>query len=140
MSRQRTGLIFVCGCLAWLLMADASQAQVLGGYGFGYGGLGLWQGLPYGFAQNQQELPYFAKYPPVYYSYPVPRTYGHSPFAYPPGFRTPDVEVAPLQIINPHAPQQQVKPTSDQTAQAGQTPPKVIINPYVDQVQLSVDP
>ena len=39
-------------------------------------------------------VPYFALFPPVYYSYRVPRTYGYSPFAYPPGILTPSSEVA----------------------------------------------
>jgi hypothetical protein len=37
-------------------------------------------------AYSQESIPYFALHPPVYYSYPpVPRTYGDSPFPYPPG-------------------------------------------------------
>ncbi len=36
--------------------------------------------------------PYFALHPPVYYSCPVPRSYGYSPFAYPSCVQTPDVE------------------------------------------------
>ena len=37
-------------------------------------------------------VPYFALHPPVYYSYRVARTYGYSPFAYPPGVLTPGSE------------------------------------------------
>ncbi len=36
--------------------------------------------------------PYFALHPPVYYSCPVPRSYGYSPFAYPPCVQTPQVD------------------------------------------------
>ena len=35
-------------------------------------------------------IPYYAAHPPVYYSYPVPRPYGFSPYAYPPGTMTPE--------------------------------------------------
>jgi hypothetical protein len=80
----------------------------------------------------------------VYYSYPVPRTYGYSPFAYPPGVMTPDVVGGqPLEIINPHVPsppesteQKPVSVGKDRTASAGhpqrtQPEPLVIINPFV---------
>jgi hypothetical protein len=36
--------------------------------------------------------PYFALHPPVYYSCPVPRSYGYSPFAYPGCVQTPEVD------------------------------------------------
>jgi hypothetical protein len=36
--------------------------------------------------------PYFALHPPVYYSCPVPRSYGYSPYAYPPCVQTPEVD------------------------------------------------
>jgi hypothetical protein len=84
-------------------------------------------------------VPYFAAFPPVYYSYPVPRTYGYSPFAYPPGVMTPDVlvESQPLEIINPYVPstkQEEAKTQADQTAATSRQPqPLVILNPYVTQ-------
>ncbi len=55
----------------------------------------------------RERLPHFALYPPVYYSLPVPRPYGHSPFAYPPGYLTPKpapVSVQPVTILNPFVP------------------------------------
>jgi hypothetical protein len=42
----------------------------------------------------REHVPYFAMNPPVYYSYPVARAYGFSPYAYLPYTRTP--ELAPL--------------------------------------------
>ncbi len=36
--------------------------------------------------------PYYALHPPVYYSCPVPRSYGYSPFAYPGCVQTPEVD------------------------------------------------
>lgn len=131
----------------WCLLAGGAQAQMrggFGGFGGGYGGYGgWWTGLPYGFAQSPQELPYFAKYPPVYYSHPIARTYGYSPFAYPPGYMTPELQQAPApaDIINPYVPEQQAKPASDRNAAVQQPPaPKVVLNPFVEQTQLTIDP
>ena len=59
-------------------------------------------------------VPYFAFYPPVYYSEIVPRTYGQSPFAY------PAVGLAPAGTGAVDSP----APT-----------PRLIINPYVAQPQ-----
>jgi hypothetical protein len=79
----------------------------------------------------RERLPHFALYPPVYYSVPVPRTYGYSPFAYPPGYRTPEVISAPpepVTIYNPFVPKTQTaKPTGSKVAQA----PLRILNPFV---------
>jgi hypothetical protein len=103
--------------------AGSSDAQAWwGGWGGGYGYYNVY---------SQDYVPYYAMHPPVYYSYPVPRTYGYSPFAYPPGTRTPDyVPGLPIEIINPHVrssePAKAVS-TSDKTAVV----PQVLINPYV---------
>lgn len=68
-----------------------------------------WQGNPYFYGRNvytvydQDRLPYFSLHPPVYYSRPIPRTYGYSPFAYPGIVRTPDLPVGEPQIVvNPY--------------------------------------
>ena len=102
-----------------------------GGWGWGYDMGGLYNSLDY-------NVPYFAAHPPVYYSYPVPRTYGYSPFAYPPYVMTPDVVTegaAPLEIVNPYVPsskQESSQPKPDQSASTNRQPqPLVIINPYV---------
>lgn len=106
------------------------------GYGFGYGiGIGgLYNGLD---RPSDYRVPYFAAHPPVYYSYPVPRTYGHSPFAYPPHFATPEIAcqaAAPVTIINPHAPtstQPATQKDQDETVSAPAKPgPLVIHNPF----------
>ncbi|HEX2477154.1 MAG TPA: hypothetical protein VHK01_20530 [Lacipirellulaceae bacterium] len=82
-------------------------------------------------------VPYFALHPPVYYSYPVPRTYGYSPFAYGPWVMTPEAapEVKPLTIINPYVPNAEKAPVSEASdrsaAVSPQPQPLVIINPYV---------
>jgi hypothetical protein len=126
------------------LTAPGTATAFDGGWGVGYGlGVGgLYRSLDY---PTELRVPYFASRPPVYYSVPVPRTYGHSPFAYPPYFRTPDVECGtqPIEIVNPY-----VAPTSTskevKKADAGrertvsarkpaQVKPLVIINPFVEQ-------
>lgn len=109
-----------------------------GGVGGGYGGYWDIAGLYY---QLYNNLPYFALHPPVYYSAPVPRTYGYSPFAYPPGTMTPELGcvVEPVTINNPYIPSSTpgvapTAPSSDRAA-AVQKPiePLVVINPYVTQ-------
>jgi hypothetical protein len=113
-----------------------------GGLGRGFMALGVGGDYEYGwdiadlYRQLYQNLPYFALHPPVYYSQPVPRTYGYSPFAYPPGVMTPDVveETKPVTIINPYVPT--TKPAStetktDRSASTSNSPkPLVIINPF----------
>jgi hypothetical protein len=114
------------------------------GHGFGGGVIGFGGGGDYGwdvaelYRELYNNLPYFALHPPVYYSEPVPRTYGYSPFAYPPGTMTPDIigEAQPVTIDNPYVPatspvKAEVKP-SDRAASATQAPqPLVIDNPFV---------
>jgi hypothetical protein len=120
-------LVLVCLCVA----APAVQACD------GNGGCG-WD-LGYGYMYNSLEynVPYFAAHPPVYYSYPVPRTYGFSPFAYPPNVMTPEVVGAmqPLEIVNPYVPSTQQKaadkPADQTTATKRQPEPLVILNPFV---------
>jgi hypothetical protein len=108
----------------------------------GFGGFGGFVGGDYGYGwdiaelyrQLYNNLPYFALHPPVYYSEPVPRTYGYSPFAYPPGVMTPDIMVAPqpVTINNPYVPTKTPAATTDRSAAANQAPePLVIINPFV---------
>jgi hypothetical protein len=79
-------------------------------------------------------------HPPVYYSYPVPRAYGWSPWAYPPGTMTPEIlgeMTGPKEIINPHVPPApEAKPTSTNNKsvqhRAPQGPvPQVVLNPFV---------
>lgn len=80
---------------------------------------------------TRYRIPYFALHPPVYYSCPVPRTYGYSPFAYPPGTMTPEVaSPGPVVIQNKFVPRAKAsKPKSDQVTQM----PLRITNPYAVQ-------
>jgi hypothetical protein len=96
----------------------------LGFYGFGY----------YDYSFQQPHVPYYALYPPVYYSHPVPRTYGYSPFAYPPGVLTPEVDMNPGAALyrNPFVPPRtEPKPASDKTASVGKT----YRNPFLQQAR-----
>ncbi|MCA9213802.1 MAG: hypothetical protein KDB27_12095 [Planctomycetales bacterium] len=73
--------------------------------------------------------PYFAIHPPVYYSVPVPRTYGYSPYAYPGTMQTPEIEVAKAAMIeNPYATKKaSEQKLNDKTASKS----RMIVNPFV---------
>ncbi len=90
-----------------------------------YGGYG-WQPSYYA----SESVPYFSLHPPVYYSYRIPRTYGYSPFAYPPGVLTPGSEP-------PRAAAGQNMYTTPEGAESTGSsqgrPPLRIDNPYVEQ-------
>jgi hypothetical protein len=108
-----------------------------GGLGFGFGG-GFYGGYDISelYRQLYNNLPYFALHPPVYYSYPVPRPYGYSPFAYLPNVMTPDIIPEPVEIINPYVPssknERAEEPKTDKAAALRAQPqPLVIINPFV---------
>lgn len=82
--------------------------------------------------------PYFALHPPVYYSYPVPRPYGYSPFAYSGNVRTPEIVselIEPAIITNPYVPNSQSRETDHQGRLTSyrQGQPLVVLNPYFEQ-------
>jgi hypothetical protein len=124
------------------------------GKGFGRGhrvgrGHGFGQGLAFGaflgndsdlaelYRELDDNLPYFALHPPVYYSHVVPRPYGYSPFAYLPNVLTPEVvpHIEPVTIMNPYVPrakETKLEPQDDRAAAIKSQPePLVIINPFV---------
>ena len=122
----------------------ATQARA---QGCGYGGNAFW-GLNRLYANpyypSDRRIPYFAEHPPVYYSYPVPRTYGYSPYASPPTYTAPEVRVDPVVISNPYVPQAPAEPAkaerntapapnqADRSAATKRTAgPLVVINPFV---------
>jgi hypothetical protein len=132
---MKTHLLILFTLFAALVMSAPASAQYCGG-GYGCGGCGY----DYGYLYNSLDynVPYFAAHPPVYYSYPVPRTYGYSPFAYPPYVMTPDVadDCAPVEITNPYVPsskQDKAATPSDHTAShvGRHVEPLVIDNPFV---------
>lgn len=110
MSRLRNRVVLLVCLAAAASAAGSAQAQ---GWGFG-GGWGWGGGWPSVYSMDQP--PYFSLHPPVYYSMPVARTYGYSPFAYPGFVETPGWEGA-VGYAPPAAP----------------ATPKMIVNPYVDQ-------
>jgi hypothetical protein len=125
-------LLALVGMVAW----SASPAKAQGPYcGGGWGG-GCGVNFPYGlYGSRVNEVPYFSMFPPVYYSLPVPRTYGWSPFAYPPGTMTPEVVVdKPEEIINPYVPQNKdakpAKPTTARSAAYHPPTPQLLINRF----------
>jgi hypothetical protein len=128
-SRATAGI--AVGLLIATVFLSTSPAFGQGGFLCAPGGYGL------GFYDytnanlNHQQLPYFALFPPVYYSYPVARSYGYSPFAYPPGTVTPEVAPGPVEFINPYVPQPvEPKPASDRV-----TLGKTYYNPFVQQAR-----
>ena len=126
-------------CLVGLLAVSAfltSTATAQYGGGGWCGGWGI--NYPYGlYGSRVDEVPYFSMFPPVYYSMPVPRTYGWSPFAYPPGTMTPEIaaDEGPQEIINPYVPQNKevkpAKPTAARTASFHSHTPQLLINQFV---------
>jgi hypothetical protein len=122
--------ILTVAVLAWGY--STASAQYCGGWGAGCG-----INYPYGlYGSRVDEVPYFSMFPPVYYSMPVPRTYGWSPFAYPPGTMTPEVAAdGPEDIINPYVPQNKeakpAKPTSARTAAFHPHTPQMLVNQFV---------
>jgi hypothetical protein len=130
------GVLAVVCCF---LVAGISSADGPGSYlsEGGCHGVGAWDYfyLPRS-TYTHDYIPYFAKHPPVYYSYPVPRTYGYSPYAYPPSVRTPEVEfVEPVTIRNPYVPKSETrqKRRADQVTRQ----PLRIRNPFVEQSDVS---
>ena len=122
-------LLICVTAMAAISFALAAEATACDGCDYGYGYGWLYNSLRY-------EVPHFAAYPPVYYSYPVPRTYGYSPFAYPPHVMTPEIvgESKPVTITNPHVPSTQQKPVkakTDRTAAiSAPVEPLTIVNPF----------
>ena len=142
MRFSHAALLIVAVFILFGLAALPAQAQVMPGCGQ----VQYWLGDQYGAFQGWGHSspyasgriptpPYFAIHPPVYYSYPVPRSYGYSPFAYPGIVATPEVletaEPIPAEVINPH-----VKPSARATSEStddktAQSKSRMIVNPYV---------
>ena len=129
----RIGLVLVLALAFSVVETQDANAQcgIQGGYGY-YGAGHMYRVL-------SQNVPYFAAFPPVYYSAPVPRTYGYSPFAYPPGTRTPDLAVpamAAKEILNPFVKSSsEVKLEAEEvdkvTSSDSTSEPLAIANPFV---------
>ncbi len=134
-----------CVAIAALMLAMPGQASAQCGTGYGFGGYGGPFGSGFGgfgspYATGRIPTPpYFALHPPVYYSAPVARSYGYSPFPYPGDVRTP--EAAPAGgaqvIVNPYVDQAQPvnteadKSNSETDDDVAQSKSLLIVNPYV---------
>jgi hypothetical protein len=131
MNVARLFALLVCITLAWACLQGQVQAQGQDVYVYGYGGF-PYPGM-YGLGASPYSLgqiptpPYFAIHPPVYYSNPVPRTYGYSPYAYPGWIRTPEV-AEPEMIENPHVSQ---PAKEESTSNVKVVRYQLIHNPYV---------
>ncbi len=112
--------------LAATLAHTASAQDCYGQPGYG------WPYLGSALSPNSLDyIPYFAAHPPVYYSAPVPRSYGYSPYAYPPGTRTPEIQVVQPQVmINPFVPRKGTTEPAEEVKTAVRQP-KRITNHFV---------
>jgi len=135
MKKLLLAAIAVVACVAMSASDVHAQAyqQFQNGYGFGTGvhqvnrgggfgfngcrsGLGLgFGGLGSGYIDRPVAPPYFATFPPVYYSGIVRRPYGISPYAAPSGITPVEMQVqqpvAPVTVTNPFF--KDVTPVSD---------------------------
>jgi hypothetical protein len=115
--------------VAGLILTSLTARQAAAGSPFWWP---YWGGSIYA-ADTRGLPPYFSLFPPVYYSYPVPRTYGYSPFAYPLGSPTPEVTITDSNaqiMINPYVPKSQ--PSAAGPAEKTVGGPLTIVNPYVE--------
>ena len=70
-----------------------------GGFGGFSSGFGFNRGLINPGITARDDLPYFAKFPPVYYSNIIARPIGISPFAAPAGIRPIELDYAPVKRV-----------------------------------------
>ena len=129
MKLARAFGLFVVAILAGSFAESTVSAQNLGAYGCGGFAQPGWMGYVHSpYAMGQIPVPpYFSIHPPVYYSAPVPRSYGYSPYAYPGTMETPAI-VMPEVIENPHV-EQKLEPAATTGMKVVQF--QVINNPFV---------
>jgi hypothetical protein len=101
-------------------LASTADAQLPWRPGFGVGS------SPYSLGQVPVP-PYFSLHPPVYYSAPIPRTYGYSPYAYPATVMTPELKPTAKMIINPYFKGEATEATQRTASQS-----KIIRNPFFE--------
>ena len=138
MKLARAIALLVAVLLVWSA-AQPAQAQILGQGVHGFGHAGFY-GYSSPYASGRIPTPpYFSIHPPVYYSAPIPRTYGYSPYAYPGSVRTPELSVAaPEMIHNPHA-KPAIQKVDSKVKVASVVKPLLVVNPYAtkDRTQLA---
>ncbi len=119
MSRSNIyGLVtFLAAICASMAVADAQE----------YGYPGYW-------GYCAESVPYFAVHPPVYYSLAIPRTYGYSPFPYPPGVLTPGSDPSRAWSTARYINNRSESSGEEQVAFRPRRPtPLTIDNPFVEQ-------
>jgi len=132
-------LLALAVAIAAVSMFAESSANAQG-YGSGYQfGAGISAAHNGGFARGfqREQPPYFAKFPPVYYSHIVKRPYGISPYAAPAGIAPVEMSHAPaaVTIKNPFF-NDKVAPVKAPANPKSTANNKVTIvqNPYVSSV------
>jgi hypothetical protein len=134
LARLTSGAIWVM-CFAAVVAVLANPATAFEPYG-GRNHLPWYSPYPADFTQLYESgkiptPPYFSLHPPVYYSRPVARTYGYSPYAYPPQTKTPEFATPVAKVIQ----NQFVPPLKDATKKVVKgrvaAAPVRIINPFV---------
>ena len=131
MSHKTAFLLGVTVCVGLGCTSQAWAGWPNSGYSYPY---------IHGYQHTDRRIPYFAEHPPVYYSHPVARPYGYSPYAYLPPIMT--IQPAePLTITNPHfQPKAKSEKTKRRVARKKRVPtPLVVLNPYVESSSLLAD-
>lgn len=131
-------LLLAVAIAAVSVMAESNaNAQGLN-YGYQFG-TGFQSANGFGFTRGfaREQPPYFAKFPPVYYSHIVKRPYGISPYAAPAGIRPVELNyraATPVTVKNPFFKSTPVKAPSPKHAKSSEEkkPLKTawIVNPY----------
>ena len=133
-------LAIVAIAISACAVSQTAMAQIEGyqfGTGFGFGmkngrfgnrawGRNVWGGVPIAPTPRVDEPPFFALYPPVYYSQDIVyRPYGVSPYAAPPGIAPVEMGVPAMPLIqrNPYYVEPQPEATTPPAA-AEETDPK----------------
>ena len=134
---KKTSILFAS--IAALVLSAASTARADWPWDYAYFGGYNWGFQRYALTNNQMP-PYFAMFPPVYYRAPIQaRTYGVSPFAYPPCNCRPTVAAVapePEVIDNPHVKpdpdaKPMPKPKKSANGKTARVEPQVIFNRFV---------
>ncbi len=121
--------------------ASAQSPGYLYGVGLSYsngcGSLGRGSSI-----QDGKRPPYFALHPPVYYSKIVPRPYGISPFAAPPGVTPTEMIVTPepVTISNPFYKREMTTPVDTNKKKQPSNKVTFISNPFLQMVKVSKEP
>lgn len=123
MNRTRTDLVVVVAILLVGFTADAASADDA------FWPWAGWGGYVYGSSYVSDSIPYYAMYPPVYYSYRVARTYGSCPFAYLPSTTPGSRSFAPRAVESGYA---SSGGNGENGERQGPTPLR-IDNPFVEQ-------